>query len=118
MDELLEISEQTGKKLRRSRVTGVYRPSQRGKSTLANIAGRSAMRPSHWEGGGKGSEQSMRFFSPIFLCSELPFLHTQDEMLKMFSMWVVSLCFHVQSTAVPFHGIFKNYKNRPKSDTV
>ena len=86
MDKLLEISEQIGKKLRRIRVTGVYRLSQRGKSTLANLAGRSAMRPSRWEGGGKGSEQSMRFFSPIFFCSELPFLHKQDEMLKMFSM--------------------------------
>ena len=87
MDKLLEIFEQIGKKLHKIKLMAVYRLSQRRKSTLANIVGRSVKKPNPQKGGNKGSEQNMSFLSTyIFFYSELPFLHKLDEMLKMFSM--------------------------------
>lgn len=77
------------------------------------------MKPKQQKGGNKGSEKIIHFFpSFFFFYSKPPFLHKLDEVLKMFHMWVVSLCFHPHNTAVPCHDIFKKYKNRPKSDTV
>jgi len=66
VDKLLEIFEQMGKKLHKIKLMAVYRLSQRRKSILANIVGRSAMKPNHQKGGNKGSEQNMSFLSTYF----------------------------------------------------